>query len=83
MLTGKGKDNLNVGNHPQTNISKLASKRRGEGKCRTLKMHLKLRRPARQNNSAHIQIDTSKCKGNHQSNNYNGHTHKKEKPSQT
>ena len=43
-LTGKGKDNIKVGNHPLTNmISKLASMRRGEDKCRTLKMHLKLR----------------------------------------
>ena len=43
-LTGKGKNNLKVGNHPLTNtISKLASVRRGEDKCRTLKMHLKLR----------------------------------------
>ena len=42
-LTGKGKDNIKVGNHPLSNISKLASMRRGEDKCRTLKMHLKLR----------------------------------------
>ena len=43
-LTGKGKDNLKVGNHPFTNmVSKLASMRGGEDKCRTLKMHLKLR----------------------------------------
>ena len=47
-LTGNGKDNLKVGNHPLTNmISKLASMRRGEDKCRMLKMHLKLMRPAR------------------------------------
>ena len=43
-LTGKGKDTVNVGNHPLPNmISKLASMRRGVDKCRTLKMHLKLR----------------------------------------
>ena len=43
-LTGKGKDNLKVGYQPLTNmISKLASMRCGEYKCRTLKMHLKLR----------------------------------------
>ena len=37
-LTGKGKDNLKVGNHPLTNtISKVASMR-GEDKCRILKM---------------------------------------------
>ena len=42
-LTGKGKDNLKLGNHLLTNmISKLASMRR-EDKCRTLKIHLKLR----------------------------------------
>ena len=63
-LTGKGEDNLKVGNHPTTNmISKLASMRRGEYKCRTLKMHLKLRRQARQVNSSHIQMDISKYKG--------------------
>ena len=33
MLTGKGKDNLRVGNHPLTNmISKLASMKKGENK---------------------------------------------------
>ena len=33
MLTGKGKDNLKVGNHPLTSMmSKLVSKRRGEDK---------------------------------------------------
>ena len=43
-FTGKGKDNLKAGNHLLTDmISKLASMRRGEDKCRTLKMHLKLR----------------------------------------
>ena len=45
-LTGKGKDSIKVGNHSLTNfdmISKLASMRRGEDKCRTLTMHLKLR----------------------------------------
>ena len=53
-LTGKGKDNLKVGNHPVANrISKLASMRRGEDKCRTVKIHLKLR-PASRNNSVHI-----------------------------
>ena len=83
-LTGKGKDNIKVGNHPLTNmISKSASMTRGEDKCRTLKMHLKLRRAAGQNNSGHIQMDISKYKGNHQSNNYDSQTHKKERPSQT
>ena len=54
-LTGKDTDNLKAGNHPLTNtISKLPSKRKGEDKCRKLKMHLKLKRPARQNNAAHI-----------------------------
>ena len=42
-LTGKGKDKTKVGNHPSTNISKLASMRRRESNCRTLKIHLKLR----------------------------------------
>ena len=43
-LTGKGKDNLKVGNNPLTNmLSKLASMRRGEHKCRTLKIHWKLK----------------------------------------
>ena len=64
-LIDKGKDNLKVGNHPLSNISKLASMRRGEDKCRTLKMHLKLRRPARWNNSAHTEMYISKYNGNH------------------
>ena len=43
-LTGKAKDKNKVGNQPLTNtISKLASMRGGEDKCRTLKMHLKVR----------------------------------------
>ena len=42
-LTGKGKDNLKVGNHPLTNmVSELASMRKGGDKCRTLKIRLKL-----------------------------------------
>ena len=40
---GKSKYKINVGNCPLTNISKLASMRRGEDKCGTLKMHLKFR----------------------------------------
>ena len=45
-LTGKGKDNIKVGNHPLTNmISKLADMRRGEDKCRTLKIHSKIKEP--------------------------------------
>ena len=48
-LPGKCKDNLKVGNYPLTNmISKVPSIRRGEDKCRTLKIRLKLRRSARQ-----------------------------------
>ena len=83
-LTGKGKDNIKVGNQRLVNmISKLASMRIGEGKCRTLKMHLKLRRPVKQNDSAHIQMDISKYSGNQKPNNYKAHTHKKEKASQT
>ena len=43
-LTGKGKHTLKVGNHPLTNmITKPAMVRRGEYKCRMLKMHSKLR----------------------------------------
>ena len=43
-LTGKGKDNIKVGNHSFTNmISKAASMNRGDDKVRTLKMDLKLR----------------------------------------
>ena len=42
-LIGKDKDNIQVENHPLTNIiSKLACRKR-ENKCRTLKMHLKIR----------------------------------------
>lgn len=43
-LTGKGKDNIKVGNNPLPNMtSKLRRMRKGKDKCRTLKMHLKLR----------------------------------------
>ena len=45
-LIGKGKYKINAGNHSLTNtISKLASVRGGEYKCKILKMkmHLKLR----------------------------------------
>ena len=43
-LTGKGQDNINVQNHLLTNtMSKLASIKRGEDTCRTVKVHLKLR----------------------------------------
>ena len=43
-LTGKDKDNIKVGNHLLTNmISKLASMGREEGRCRILKIHLKIR----------------------------------------
>ena len=41
-LTGEGKDNIKVENHPWTNISKISSMRKGEDKCKTLKIHLKL-----------------------------------------
>ena len=41
-----GKNNVKAENHPLTNmISKLASVRSGEDKCRTLEMHLKIREP--------------------------------------
>ena len=43
-LTGKGKHTVKVGNRPHTNmISKSSIVRRGEHKCRILKMHLKLK----------------------------------------
>ena len=43
-LTGKGKDDTKVENHPMTNmISKVASMEREEDKYRTLKMLLILR----------------------------------------
>ena len=43
-LTSKGKHKVKVGNHLHTNmILKLATVRRGEHKCRILKMHLKLK----------------------------------------
>ena len=54
-LTGKDKDNIKVENHPLTNmISKLAGMRRGEDKCRKIKMHLKNNKTTMQNNSVHI-----------------------------
>ena len=43
-LTGKGKQTVEVGNYPQTNmISKLTIMRRGDHKCRILELHLKLK----------------------------------------
>ena len=42
-LTANSKHPLKVGNHPQTHIPKPGIMRRGEYKCRILKMHLKLR----------------------------------------
>ena len=43
-ISGKDKDKKKVENYPLVKIiSKLADMRRGEDKCRTLKMHLKLR----------------------------------------
>ena len=43
-LTGKGKYTVKVGNHPYTNmISKQATMRRGEYKCRKEERYLKLR----------------------------------------
>ena len=42
-LTGKGKHKVVVGNHPHTTISKSATMRRGEYKCRKWELHVKLR----------------------------------------
>ena len=78
MLTGKGKDNIKVGNHPLTNrISKLASMGRGEEKGRILKTYLKLR-DQKSVTIMHIFrrlyqniMETTNQK------NFNGHTHKK------
>mgnify|MGYP002477316433 CR=1 FL=1 len=46
-LTGKAKDNIKIENNPLTNISKIANMR-GEDKCRTLKIHLKISEPQSQ-----------------------------------
>ena len=43
-LTSTGKHKVKAGNHPHTNmISKPATMRRGEYKCRKWELHLKLR----------------------------------------
>ena len=42
-----------------------------------------MKRPATKNNSVHIYMVISKSNGNHKPKNYNGHTHQKEKASQT
>ena len=84
-LTGKGKDNIKIGNHLLTNIiSKLASMRRGEDKCRTLKTPLKLRyhQPEIILHTQVIQV-ISKNSGKHKLKNYDGNIHKKEKARQT
>ena len=42
--TGKSKHTVKVGSHPHTNVvSKPATVRRGEHKCRISEMHLKLK----------------------------------------
>ena len=51
-LTGKGKDNIKAGNHPMTNISKLASIRRGQ--MQNTENAFEIKRPVSRNNSAHI-----------------------------
>ena len=76
-IPGKGKGRK-VENYSLTNmISKLASLRKGEDKCRTLKMHLKLRDQQQKNNTVHIQMVISKSNRNPKLKNYNVHTHKK------
>ena len=43
-LTSKGKHTVKVGNHPHTHmVSKPATMRRGQYKCRKWELHLKLR----------------------------------------
>ena len=52
-LTGKGKDNIKVGNLPLTNmISKLASMRRGQ--MQNIENAFEIKRPASRKNSAYI-----------------------------
>ena len=52
-LTGKGRGNLKVGNHPLTNmISKLASMRRGQ--MQNIENAFEIKRPASRKHSAHI-----------------------------
>ena len=63
-------------------IPKLASMRSVEDKCRILKMNLKLRDQQEKQFCTH-KDGYIKIYGNHKSNNYNVHTHKKEKASQT
>ena len=53
------------------------------GQMPNIESALEIKRPATRNNSAHIQMVTSKHNGNNKSNNYNGHTHEKEEASQT
>ena len=54
-ITGKGKDNIKVGNNPLTNrISKLGSMRRGQDKYRTLKITLEIKRSTTRTNSVDI-----------------------------
>ena len=85
-LTGKGKHNIKVGHHPLTNkVSKLASTGRGEDKCRTMKIHLKLRD---QQSKPILYIYRllyqyrDYFNGNQKPKNYNRHTHNKEKANQ-
>ena len=50
--TGKGKDNIKVGNHPVTNISKLVSMRRGQ--MQNIENALEIKKPATKANSVYI-----------------------------
>ena len=52
-LTGKGKDNIKVGNHPVMNmISDVASTRRGQ--MQNVDNAFEVERPAAKTNSVHI-----------------------------
>ena len=53
-LTGKGKDNIKVGNQPLTNISKLASMEKRKGQMQNTENVFEIKRPATKNNCVHI-----------------------------
>ena len=83
-LTGKGKHKIKVRNHPFTNMmSKLASMTRGEYKCRTLKMHLKLKeRQSKTILYIYRLLYQNLMQITNQKTEKDTHTHKKEKSNQ-
>ena len=55
-LTGKGKDNIKVGNHLLTNTTDIKTRKheKRRGQMQNIENAFEIKRPATRNNSAHI-----------------------------